>query len=277
MATYQALGTGPVSFVDSFYAQQELPLSQVFFTPNGVDATASPLFAANGTLLPALLKQLAAQGLLTPGASPLTAASTPAITITAVQPGPSGNEITVTFASPSTAAGTVDMTVTAKEVYPGLTPVSLAAALGDSTSSATGLVYVEDQSPGQEMPAAGPAGTLSGSPTFNLAIPQQADPTQTAFTLAAANPTGDDDVQRITVFLAADSATNFTLTVSWARTAAGISLASLLTSNPFAYLVTFMGQSGPLPAAGTISLKGGLAATGDTAPVAASTSVLASS
>jgi hypothetical protein len=56
----------------------------------------------------------------------------------------------VTISNVSAAAGTMTMLVSATEVYPGLTPANIAAALGTSASTANGLVYLQsnnDQAP----------------------------------------------------------------------------------------------------------------------------------
>lgn len=273
MAIYQALGAGPVSFLDGNQNQQELPLSAVFFTANGLDASASPLnTAANQAVITALLQQMAAQGYLSPGAQPI---SPPSLEITALQAGPMGNSISVVFSNPSTSAGTIDIEVTATEVYPGVTPATLHEALGTSAATATGLVYFV--SGNGNMPE---ALTKTIGAGFELAVPEAADTTITAFTIAATNQSDAAEADKVTITVAPASGANptsFTLTASWSATATGVTLQSLLNTNPFAYLVSITGQSGPLPAAGTVTLKGGAAASGANPAVAASASVLASS
>jgi hypothetical protein len=275
MTYYSATGTSPVSFVDGHQNQVEIPLNEVFFTPNGVDASSWPLFSANATLVPALLAQLAAQGALSASAA---AAAAPSQTATATQAGPMGNSITITFASPSPAAGTVTITVAAKEVYSDLTPGGLSGALGSTAATTGGLVFVSDAGTGG-MPE-NFTGVISGGPDFDLAAPDASDHTKTAFKLAATNQTDDAAAQLIHIAIVPDSAptpTTFTLTVSWTKTATGVTLASLATTNPYAYLVAFSGPTGPLPAAGSISLKGGAAAAGANPAKAASASLLSAS
>jgi hypothetical protein len=267
MAYFQALGTGPISFVDANQSQQELPLSDVYITPNGVDASASPLFAANAaatptnaSILTALLPQLAAQGFLAAGTK---AVAPPAITAAAVQPGAMGNSITVQFASPAASAGTVTVTVKATEVYTGLTTGTLVTALGKSQDSATGLVYLASDPTKVQMPEQLSA-LASPDTVFPFIVPEAADPTKPAFTLAAATVAADASL--IGIAIAPDTSSDppaaFALTASWTKTAT-VSLASLLTAatNPFSYLVTFSGTSGPLPVAGKVALTGGGAAT----------------
>jgi hypothetical protein len=254
MAYYSVAGTGPVSFVDGNQNQREIPLNEIFVTPNGVDASSWPLFSANATLIPALLAQLVSQGAISASTAP---ASPPAMTATAVQPGPMGNSITISFSSPSAAAGTVTITATATEVYAGLTPATVGTTLGSTPAAAEGLVYLSDPGTG-EMPD-NFAGFVGGA-GFDIAVPQASDNTKTAFTLAATSQTPAADAPLVHIAIVPDSAptpTTFTLTASWTKTATGVTLSSLATTNPYEYLVTFSGPSGPLPAAGSIKLKGG--------------------
>ena len=275
MAYYSATGTGPVSFIDGNQNQLEIPLNEVFFTPNGVDASSWPLFSANAAMVPALLAQLVSQGAISAGTLP---AAAPSLTATAVQAGPEGNSITISIASPSAAAGTITMTVTATEVYPGLTPATLAAALGSSAATSEGLVFVSD--PGTSGMPDHFSGSIGAGPAFDLAVPDASDNTKNAFTLAATDQSDAAGAQLIHIAIVPDSAptpTTFTLTASWTKTATGVALSSLATTNPFAYLVAFSGQSGPLPGAGSVTLKGGAAASGPNPAKPASASLLSAS
>ena len=262
MAYFQALGTGPISFVDANQSQQELPLTSVFFSPNGVDASAAPLFGdnaaatpTNAAILTALLPRLVSQGFLAAGAQAVTPA---AMTATAVQAGAMGNSITVQFASPSASAGTVAVTVTATEVYEGLTMTAgaLGTALGETQATATGLVYLLTESTDGQIPEPGSVGLNTSS---QFPVQEAADNTKTAFTLVPTTVAADASLLGVTIAPdASNPLTAFTLTVSWTKTAT-VSLASLLTNstNPFAYLVAFSGTSGPLPVAGKVTLGGG--------------------
>jgi hypothetical protein len=262
MAYFQALGTGPISFVDANQSQQELPLTSVFFSPNGVDASAAPLFGdnaaatpTNAAILTALLPRLVSQGFLAAGTQAVTPA---AMTATAVQAGAMGNSITVQFASPSASAGTVAVTVTATEVYEGLTMTAgaLGTALGETQATATGLVYLLTESTDGQIPEPGSVGLNTSS---QFPVQEAADNTKTAFTLVPTTVAADASLLGVTIAPdASNPLTAFTLTVSWTKTAT-VSLASLLTNstNPFAYLVAFSGTSGPLPVAGKVTLGGG--------------------
>jgi hypothetical protein len=277
MAYFQALGTGPISFVDANQSQQELPLTSVFFSPNGVDASAAPLFGdnaaatpTNAAILTALLPRLVSQGFLAAGAQAVTPA---AMTATAVQAGAMGNSITVQFASPSASAGTVAVTVTATEVYEGLTMTAgaLATALGETQATATGLVYLLTESTDGQIPEQ-VSTPMGPDMSFHFAVLEAADNTKTAFTLVPTTVAADASLIGVTIAPdASNPLTAFTLTVSWTKTAT-VSLASLLSNstNPFAYLVAFSGTSGPLPVAGKVTLGGGNATTQASANIYAS-------
>jgi hypothetical protein len=264
MANYQALGTGPVSFVDAHQKQQQIPLSAITFSAGDADASAwslwSTISSGDQGIVKALLTQLVSQGLLTPGTQ---TAPTPSLTVTAAQPGTTGNVIVVTFAAPNPAAGTVNVTVSANEVYPGLTLATLSSALGTSAATANGLVFL------QGAPNKDPAsfsGAISGGPAFDCLVTAADGDPAGAFTLAATNTTNPTDASNIQIEVTPDPlpATTFTLTASWKKPVTGATLAVLETpaTNPFAMLVTFAGPvGGPLPAAGTVTLQGGAAAT----------------
>lgn len=276
---YQALATGPVSFLDSNSNQREIPLSAIYFDSNGPNASGwlslggNSGNSANAPLVKALLAQLAAQNLLTPGTQ---TSPTPSLTITAAEAGGTGNAIQVTISNVSASAGMMTMMVSATEVYPGLTTATIAAALGTSAATASGLVFLESNN---DQPPAEFTGTTA-APALNCAVPEAANPANTAFTLAAANSADAADAANISIHIAPDPlpATTFTLTASWSKTESGVTLAMLATAatNPFALLVTFTSLAGgPLPAPGTVTLQGGAGAT-SSPPMAASANVLSS-
>jgi hypothetical protein len=194
------------------------------------------------------------------------------MTASAAVAGLSGNGITVAFSEPSVTAGTVSVSVTATAVYAGLTPATVGTTLG-TTAGANGLVYVGEQNPADTMPpAAGFKGSISESAPTPLLVPDPGGDTEGAFTLAAttnATPAGID--WSLQIAIAIDPVPtpppsplpppSFTVTVTWTgTTAAAVTLASLLTTNPFSYFVTFSGQAGPVPGTSTITLAGGAAA-----------------
>ena len=277
MATYQALGTGPISFIDANFSQQELPLSAIFSSPNGWDVSSSPLYTtANQPIVDALLKQLASQGFLAAASESLGSSSAlPHVTITAAQKGAPGNSITLAFSNVNLSKGTFDVTATATETFPGLKPSGSATstdptvvtALGNSAATATGLVYATDGT--GLMPV-----SYSGAPG---AVSDTATPTAgTAFTLAATNSADAADAALINVNVT-PGPTTFTVTVTWTKTATAQSFATLLAATtPLSYLVTFSGPSGPLPS-GSVTLTGGQNASGANPAAAASANIYASS
>lgn len=261
MANYQTLGAGPVSFVDSNQNQQEIPLRAISFGPNGIDGSQWPLYSANQALVDALLKQMVAQGLLVQGAA---SAPIESMMITAADTGPNGNMISIMFSNPSQAAGTVTVAVNATETYPGLTLATIGTVLG-TTAAAKGLLYLEANNNKQPIAFTGP---VSGAPKYDVVVPDAASDPNGSFTLAAT-----DQTYTISVNVAPDPspATTFTLTVTGSKSQSGLTIAALESAgtNPFSHLVTFSGPAGaPLPAAGTVTLQGGAAATSTPAKAA---------
>ena len=188
MATYQALGTGPVSFVDANFNQQELPLGQIFYSPNGWDVTTAPLYTtANQPLIDALIKQLVAQGFVAPAATSLAQqSSAPQMTIKAAQAGAPGNSITVTFSAASLSQGTFTVTASATETFANLTPAkptptgsatTIDMVMGTSQATATGLVYVTEGT-----------GLMPKAYTGGVGVVEDVNG-GTAFTLVATNTT----------------------------------------------------------------------------------------
>ena len=278
MAVYPVLGTSPVSYIDSHEDQKEIPLNCLYFTPDGLDATLSPLYlipsgpdagpSPDQGMINALLQQLVAQGFLV--------ASTQAVlqpTAKAALAGAMGNSITIQFTNSNSASGVVDVQVGTTQVYSGLTPsgvgtgTTIETAMGTTAATATGLVIVSDPGTGV-MPAA-----FSGAPG---AVPDTG--AGTAFTLAAANAADAADAALIAVTIVegtGSAAGTFTVTVAWSKKVTGLSVATLVTTNPFSYLVGFAGAAtGPTPGNGSVTLSGGANAT--TAPVAPAVAASAS-
>lgn len=262
MAIYQAAGAGPLAFLNSAnnqFNQVELPLSYVFFTANGIDASSWPDYATYEAQLGPLLAMLSSQGFLAASPTALSGAALAAagLTATATLSGEAGNAITIQIASPSAANGTANITVTLKEEYDNVTPATLGTVLGTSAAGAAGLVY--DATTGSAaMPEAFTGAIGAG---MNVSV-LESDGTTTAFTLGATLSADAADAELIQIDVVpapGPTPSSFTLTVSWTKTASGVSLAALTTTatNPFSYLVTFSGTAGPVPAAGTVTLSGG--------------------
>lgn len=268
MAYYQAQGTSPITFVDANQSQQQLPLSEVFFTPAGMDASIAPLYPGNSSaaltnkmILDALLPRLVSEGYLTPGSSSLT------MTIAAAQTGKLQYTITSSFANPKDN-GTLDMTVSALQTVSGVAPGGLTAVLGSSAATSNSLAWVNGAE-SSKMPGNLSAKAIGGS----LAVMTE-DNSETAFTLETT--LAGTDAQLVEAAVAKDaSGTTYTVTLSWTKTASGITMASLLTKNPFAYMATISGVSGPPPVPGTVTLTGGTAASGGNPATPASANLYA--
>jgi hypothetical protein len=263
MAIYPAAATAPIAFLNSAnnqYNQIEIPLSAIFFTSRGIDATTWPDYSTYQSQVTPLLAMLSSQGYLTASPTALSGSALAAagLTATATLSGAAGNGITIQIANPSVANGTADITVVMSEKYTDVTPTSLATVLGSTAAAALGLVY--DATTGTpEFPESfsGPIGA-----GLSLNIPEAADNTKTAFTLAPTLSSDSTDAQNIQVTVtpaSGSSPTTFSLEVSWTKAVTGVHLAGLTTAatNPFSYLLTFSGSSGLVPAASTVTLSGG--------------------
>jgi hypothetical protein len=275
MASYPVLGSCPVTYLDANQAQRSIPLAAISIADGVASATQWPGWTTSPdqTLITAVLAQLVNQGLLQPGTVP----AQPALTITAVETGPAGNIITVTFSNPDTTVtpATVDVEVTATQVNAGLTltgSTGLAAVLGNSQASATGLIYLSG-AVGANLPAALASTALP--PTGKLQINDTTSPTPgVSFSVKAAVGAPTD----ISVSVTDVTATTFTLTAVWTLTAT-VTLATLTGGgNPFSALVTFSappnGSVGALPA-GSVTLVGGAAASSSSAVAAAAVALSA--
>jgi hypothetical protein len=264
MVDVPALGGSPVAFTDVNGNQREIPLSQLHFDNNGINATNWPLYFSYKAIVDPWLAYLVAQGMLVPGPRP---AGKPALVIAAREAGATGNAVSVTFAKPmpnaDPKAATVDVTVVARQSWSWLTAATLENVLGTEpgTGSQPGLVFLSGLTP--------PAGTIplkgtvpaAGDPA-EFPIPKQGD--GTAFTLEAQFSSDKDaaDAALLTATIAHVDATrgSFSLIVDWTKSQEAVSLDDLLNKNPFAYLVSFAAPSGGLigpPNTGTIALQGG--------------------
>jgi hypothetical protein len=263
MAIYPAAATAPIAFLNSAnnqYNQVEIPLSAIYFTSRGIDATTWPDYSTYQSQVTPLLTMLSSQGYLiaSPTALSGSALAAAGLTATATLSGAAGNGIAIQIASPSVSGGMANLTVMLSESYTGVTPATLSTVLGNSAATALGLVY--DATTGTpEFPASfsGPIG--SG---LSLNIPEATDSTKTAFTLAPTLSSDATDAQSIQIDVtpaSGSSPTTFSLTVSWTKAVTGVNLAGLTTTatNPFSYVLTFSGPSGLVPAASTVTLSGG--------------------
>lgn len=269
-------GNAPLVFTTSLGQQRSVPLSALEFSGSSIQLAtgwSTEFGAADSAILLALAQARAATGDLvpTPAAPPVAA-----VTFTAAEAGPAGNNITVTVGTPSTTSAlTAQVVITATETdtYHGLASASAAAAaIGVDTASTaagappqgTGLVVVQAASvvTGAGLPQDNQTFSVTGA-TDVLA----ANGTSTLFVL---EPRPGFSGTPIPVTVKLDSGGK-TFTVQ-ATFAAGNTTAVALTglaSLPAAVtrLVTAAAPPGglALPAAGTVTLTGGsasVAATG---------------
>lgn len=259
MVTIPALGGSPVAFTDTNGSQREIPLSQLYFDDNGINATKWGPYETYKSIVDPWLAVLVAQGFLQPGPPPT---GKPALLIRAREEGAAGNAVSVTFANPDLQADTLDVTVQAQQNWSLLTALSLEAALGTGpgTGSQPGLVFLV--TPGPDAGVIPQAGTVdaAGKPA-QFAVPKEGG--GTAFTLQALYG-GDDDAPDAALLevKATPNPTNewFALSVSWTKSQVGVKVSDLVASNPFAFLVAFAAPEGGLigpPNAGTLTLQGG--------------------
>lgn len=265
MVNLPALGSGPLSVVDTHGTQHDIPLSLISFGPNNVPVLSSNIPSAIQPILLPLLNSMVAQSLVVPASGPPPA---PVFTITAIEPGALGNTIGVTFSNPvSTPANAVDVTVNAAQVYQGLTPATLKAILGTTSGggSTPGLAFVSSAA-APAMPAAGMTAFAAQGPNFTAALPG-ISPAPSAFTLQSLNSNPDSVNLRATVSAVNTGASSFNLTIGWSKTVAAVPLQDLtkLTTD-FGFLLKFgppaagpppAGTSYALPATGTVVLRGG--------------------
>lgn len=158
-AAVDVVGTSPISFTDSTGAQKSVPLSALTFSgskPDIADGWA-PEFtkAADKATVLAIAAARIASGELTP---PPTRPPSPAIAVTAVQPGPESNNIVVVVTvkpgpDPSQPlSATLKFRANETDTYTGLrTATEAAEAIGVETSSGSapagaGLVVVKSGS-----------------------------------------------------------------------------------------------------------------------------------
>jgi hypothetical protein len=280
MVNIPALGGSPVAFTDDSGNQREIPLTQLYFDSDGINASHWPPYYSYKPIVDPWLAWLVAQGMLVPGDQP---AGKPALVIAAREAGAAGNALSVTFASPTPnadpKASTVDVTVVARQNWSLLTAASLDSVLGAAPGTGTqpGLVFLTEPAPeAGTIPVEGTV-KAAGNPA-KFAIPK--DGGGTAFTLEALFNSDADaaDAALLTVSVANVNATRsaFSLIVGWTKSQKAVSLDDLSNKNPFGFLMSFAAPDGGLigpPNAGTIALQGG-ADTSPTGPLTATATAL---
>jgi hypothetical protein len=267
MASLQALGSGPLSVLDSNGAQHVVPLTLISFGPGNVPTCGSGVPSAIQTILNPLLPSLVSQGFIWSAPPP---AAAPVFTITAVEGGTIGDAINITFSNPvgatSTTPAAVDVSVSVNQVYSGLTLATVGAVIGTSANggSTPGLAFLATTGKLTELPIASVTPFTLQDANYIAAIPSGVAAAPTAFTLQALN--AQADALNLSVVVSAVTASTFTMTVKWQKTVPAVPLKDLTTlNNQFGFVLKFAPP--PIgappagyapPAAGTITLQGGV-------------------
>lgn len=258
-------GGGPVFFNDAKGGEYSIPLTALTF--NGATVKAdhwAGLGALSATEKQALsdwLAQLASDGTLTP----VPTTTLPALVLTAVATGSSGNDIQVTFANvtpdPVTPANTTaNITVAQNDSYTGLTPDTIAGLLGTDTTTGTrpGLVQVKGVGP-YGLPKAG-VYTFAGG---GAGVHSHADITANtgatpAFTLQVRFDTAEGDLLKVTISAVDAVNHTFALAANWTKALANVKLTDINTD--FGTVISAAPPAGgafAAPANGSLTLVGG--------------------
>jgi hypothetical protein len=270
MASTPVVGSGPVDFMDETTGQQlSIPISELAFTNNQIDASKWPLYNKHKLTVDAILAYLVSSGALTPAPAP---PPVPALVLTAKQVGAAGNNIQVTFsnvgADPNDPAK-FDASLTETDTWKGLTKDTIEKVVG--TAAGGSLVFVT-------------ATSAVGRPrnqTYSVAVVGdkfkvfENDGVTEAFELNAR--TNDPEAKYTTVIISNVNAVDqtdphFDMTATWQKSAAGIHVTPDL-ANEFAYEVAVAGPNGGapgVPANGSVVLRGGAEA----APASAASAIV---
>jgi hypothetical protein len=267
-------GAGPVSFTDiETGAQYWIPLTSLQFDNAGkVIATGWANYskvtasAATQSALENWLAHLAGTGALIPSATTPSAAAV----ITAKQPGPNGNSITIEISEVTISAGTFKATVTETDRYDGLDLDNLTAALNNRP----GLVTVKSIATGKKLPkpTANAITTTTGAAGVKaeLKVPAQGSTTATSFVLEAREAGADGNFTTVEIATSPADANKFTLIAKWTRQET-IQPKDLGTKFGYVIEVKLPPGSPRLPAPGKFTLRNGTEAG---SAVAASTTLM---
>jgi hypothetical protein len=251
MARTPALSNGPVEFTNAGGNQVSLPLSSIFFDGKTIHSEGS-IYNANKAAADDWLTYLAKIGEIVPDANP---PSKTAMVIKAKSAGSTGNFIQIRFSNPDNTDPTnvkFDVTVTETDAYPGLTPATIQQALG----AQPGLVVLPGTAP-TELPQPGsyPLAVTNPNSPASVDIPKNSG-SGNAFTLQAKADGPDGALTQVTIKDV--TATTFTLTAAWMKTATQIMASNIGAT--FDYEITVSAPTGgtlSAPAAGTVTLSGG--------------------
>ena len=265
MARPYAIGNSPILFTDADGKQTAIPLSALQFDGPTIKPDSWPPFSTLSSdrkrAVQDWLDRLVQSGVLTASPAP---PPTPALVLTAQDPGAAGNNIQVVFRNVVPDVGvpantTVDMDAMKTDTYSGLTPDTIGEVLGvDATpGKRPGLVQVKGAGP-YALPKNGNY-TLSGGNGGKASTDvSKKSGSGVAFTLEAKRDGVDGNSIQISIQDVDAVQQTFTLIASWKKSASGIKLANITTN--FGFIVAADPPNGGAfapPNAGTFALSGG--------------------
>jgi hypothetical protein len=272
MANTPATGNGPFEFTNSQGEQISIPLSAITFDSTG-QPIVDPDWSSYTTSDPGktLLKYAVKEALIKPRPTP---SPFPAMVIRAADPGAGGNHITVTVnVQPAPSSPPIadpmfvpfDLLITQTDVFANQTAATIATAL----AGGGGLVQIVGPVNSSGVPGA-QNGPLTGSPP-QLQVMGTGSPGGTVFVLGAKRTDPSASLTNVKVEPNVTSppgsgSETFTLTVTWTKTATGITLATLDSDvqSGLGYEITVAKPGSgaySVPAAGSTTLSGGAGGT----------------
>ena len=213
----------------------------------------------------------------------IDASSNISMTVTAVDKGLQGNNISIAVSNVHSelSPATFDITVTETVTLPALTVTRIGPAIGNETSHSTYLAHVVRASVSQNqnaVPAATQTFSFSNAKTPSARADVYDSAGSIVFTLEAKRPgnEGNYTTASITNLNTTVTPNTFDLTLSWTKTLTGLTLANFIqsTKTGMAYeIIVAVPQNRPtaLPAQGITQLSGGTADAND--PIAASATI----
>lgn len=270
--TPKVLGNVPLEFTDPNSGKQiSIPLSALFFDPTknnqlSIDSNKWPDPRTTPVTLPgfvaSLLADLAQQRLIVPAPVPSPKL---AMIITATDPGSAGNGIKVTITSTPNAdptQTTFTIQIDETDTYTGLKLASISSVLGTdkAAGSTPGLAHVvQGTLAGSGLPGVVTTRqNFSGSPSAQSEVK---DNTQAHWVTLEAKKPGADGTQTSLTIANVDTTKNtFDLSLYWAKSISGITLATLATNlASLGYEIAAAAPKGifSVPAAGVVQLTGG--------------------
>lgn len=224
--TTPVIGNGPFEFTDPHGTQISIPLSALDINASGGLEVNAALLAtydqSTQALISILLNYVKQQGLIVAAPAP---SPKPAMVITAIAPGSSGNNIQVTIATPTpvTDPGSVVFSLTVAEIekFPGLDLGSVKNTLATKSKLANVDTLVDKTL----FPADIQPNQAFVNQPARVDIKDKADSSKTVFGLAANKPGSDGNLTSVAIL--GKPANTFDLTITWTKVFSGLTLAAL--------------------------------------------------